>query len=134
MTFHTSLCAVAAILAAGAVPASADATFGRSVQGPNGRGVTVEGSVSRDPETGRSRAATITTNSGNTYTRSTTADCSAGGGSANCSKTSTVSGAEKSASRSVNRSAGRGTAAKTITREGPRGTRAVRQRWITIQP
>jgi hypothetical protein len=134
MTFRTFLGAAAMILAAGTVTASADSTFGRSVQGPNGRGVTVEGSASHDPETGRSRAATITTNGGNTYTRSTTADCSAGGGSANCSKTSTVSGSGKSASRSVNRSAGSGTAARTITREGPRGTGAVRQRWITINP
>ena len=36
MTFRTSLCAVAAILAAGAAPALADITYGRSAEGPNG--------------------------------------------------------------------------------------------------
>jgi len=118
----------------GAAPALADITYGRSAEGPNGRGVTVEGSASHDPETGRSREATVTTNSGNTYTRSTTADCSGGEGSASCSKSSTVSGPENSASRSVDRSAGDGTAAKTITRVGPRGNSAVRQRWITVNP
>lgn len=134
MTFRTTLSALAVILSVGAVPAFADVTYGGSVQGSNGRGATVEGGASYDPGTGRSRDATITTNNGNTYNRSTTANCSGSNGNATCSKSSTVSGANNSATRSVDRSASDGTGIKTITREGSRGNSAVRQRWITVTP
>jgi len=134
MTFRTSLSALALILSVGAAPAFADVTYGGSVQGSDGRGATVEGGASHDPSTGRARDATITTNNGKIYNRSTTATCSGGNGGASCLKSSTVSGANNSATRSVDRNAGDGTGTKTVTREGPRGNSTVRQRWITVNP
>jgi|GEM_PF-4545607 len=134
MTIRTSLSALALILSVGAAPAFADVTYNGSVTGSNGGSVSVEGGASYDPATGRSRDATVTTGNGNTYNRSTTANCSGGNGSANCTKSSTVSGANNSATRSVDRSASDGTGAKTVTRQGPAGNTATRQRWITVNP